>query len=256
MTDIPLDRFLELHDQLKEERLGCIEEAACLAGSTTDPAKATEHEIWSVLWDKPLYANVRVVTGQGWADAIRAEMMDAWLTWGQDPGVFKIRKDEPGRKPECFKVRGSATKCFVRRHSVPLHRLYAIQEAATGMRCLTKQGRQGFKGLTERPLSEIVPALCRKLGWGWGPVTVLHALTDMGLAVKPDRHLVNTMRELFQGPVDNPIRVNQLASALKCELKCAERTDIPHDLRYLDKVLMEISRQCIIPSVANCGRRE
>ena len=80
---------------------------------------------------------------------------------------------------------------------------------------------------------------------GLGEITVLHALTDMGLAVKPDLHLTNTMRHFGLNPRD-PLEINAHVGDLLCALRRSGRANIPKKIRYVDKVLMEISRQGII----------
>lgn len=245
MTGFPQDRFLELHDQLVEERPKSINEARRLAKEKVDPTSASEGEIWRILWDKPLFANVRVKTAERWVNSIEAEMEDNWQIWGEDPDVFKICKVGNGRRRDCFDVQGDAALSFESRHTIPRHRLYAIQGAAEALRFRTGHGQSPFADLPGRPLSEVVPELRDEFKWGWGPITVLHALTDMGLAVKPDLHLTNTMRHFGLNP-RGPLETNEHVGELLCALGTSGRTDIPNEIRYIDKVLMEISRQGII----------
>lgn len=245
MTDFPLDRFLELHDQLEEQHPKSINEAKRLAKETVDPASAMEGEIWRILWDKPLFANARVKTAERWIDSIVAEMKDSWRTWGKDPDEFKICQACPGSRRDCFEVQGEAALSFESRHTIPRHRLYAIQGAATALRARTGHGRPPFEDLPGRALSEVVPELRREFKWGWGHVTVLHALTDMGLAVKPDLHLTNVMRHLGLASRD-PLEINEHVRELLRALGTSRRADIPNEIRYVDKVLMEISRQGIV----------
>ncbi|MYA88095.1 MAG: hypothetical protein F4X97_06530 [Boseongicola sp. SB0662_bin_57] len=244
MSDISLSRFLELHDLLAEQHPKSIDKAKGFAGSTIDPNSAMESEVWRILWDKPLFANARVKTAKGWRSSIKKEMKDSWRTWGEKPDEFDIRKDKPGRRSDCFVVRGDTARSFVSRYTIPLHRLYAIQGAAKALclRASTRHGRPPFDDLPGRPLPEVVDDLCDKFGWGWGRVTVLHALTDMGLAVKPDLHVTNTVRHLGLDSRD-PLEINEHVVELLRELGKSGRDDIPKSIRYIDKVLMEISRK-------------
>ena len=245
MNDIPLDRFLELHDQLAEQHPKSINEARHLARKTVDPASASETKIWRILWDKPLFANARVKTAERWVDSIEAEMDDSWEIWGKDPNVFNIDYSGSGNSRDCFKFQGGAALDFESRHTIPRHRLYAIQGAAKALRSRSRQGRPPFADLPGESLSKIVRDLGDEFGWGWGDITVLHALTDMGLAVKPDLHLTNTMRHLDLDSRD-PLEINEHVGKLLDALEESGRTDIPNEVRYVDKVLMEISRQGII----------
>ena len=43
---------------------------------------------------------------------------------------------------------------------------------------------------------EVYAMLKQELGSGWGHVTVLHLMTDLGIAVKPDLHLVRATRAI------------------------------------------------------------
>lgn len=245
MTNIRLDLFLELHDELVEQHPKSINEARRLAKRTVDPATASEEKIWRILWDKPLFANARVKTAERWVDSIEAEMDSSWETWGKDPDVFYIKYSGSGNRRECFMFKGKAALDFESRHTIPRHRLFAIQGAASALRSRSGHDRPPFADLPGKSLSEIVEMLRVEFDWGWGKITVLHALTDMGLAVKPDLHLTNTMRHLGLESRD-PLEINEHVGKLLCALGTSERTDIPNEIRYVDKVLMEISRQGLI----------
>ena len=93
-----------------------------------------------------------------------------------------------------------------------------------------------------------------EMGVWWGPATTLHLLTDFGLACKPDRHLLRTVEHL------NLIEKEYSQSKNPCKKEVAiyvnERiyqfiTDLygsfsPNKLRYVDKILMEISLNKLI----------
>lgn len=253
MTNVPRDRFLDLHRQLEE--WSATNEAKCLSERTVDPATATAEMIWPVLWDKPFFTNRGDSFAKKWKKDIRtatngtkAEIDCAWQTWG-DPAVLNIRHvtKGKGRSDECFEVDGAEAHCLkIRDPKVPpLCRLYAIQGAAEGLRSLTEGHRHPFKDFPNRSLSEVVKKLKCEFGWGWGDATILHALTDMGLAVKPDRHLKNTMRELGL-ECEDPIKINEDACRLREQINSSELVASHVSLRYIDKVLMDISRVGII----------
>ena len=247
MADFPLDRFLELHDQLAEQHPKSICDARRLAKKTVDPASASERKIWRILWDKPLFANARVKTAKRWVDSIKAEMKDSWKTWGKDSNVFNIHYSGAGNGRDSFEFQGVAAIDFGISYTIPRHRLYAIQGAAKALRARSGHGRPPFADLEGKSLSECVKKLRNEFDWGWGEITVLHALTDMGLAVKPDLHLKNTMRHLGLDARD-PLEINEHVGKLLLALGASGRSDIPNEIRYVDKVLMEISRQGIIDS--------
>ena len=252
MTDKPHKLFLTLHDRLSELHPDAIQEAKTLALNTIDPRIAEPDTIWRVLWDKPLFANARVEVAKRWVAGIEPEMAGAWKILGADPAVFKIRQVRPGMKRECFEVEGALAREFVRQHRVALHRLYRIQGAAVALRARAVRNAHPFADIVGRTLSETIPALQSEFGPGWGVITVLHALTDMGLAVKPDLHLVNTMRKLklSHGLADRKVPdfrdAVQINKDVRQLLAAIGRSDNPSDLRYIDKVLMDLSHRNIL----------
>lgn len=255
----PLDRFLRLHDELRERFPKSIEDACELAKSTVDPKTECPEEMWGILWDKPLFANVRVAGGVNWRKQIESEMPGAWRTWGTDIDAFRICRVRLGHElgDDCFKVHGKQAKEFVKRHAnIPRHRLYAIQGAASAMRscCRPFAHLPDFPDVSEANVRELEDIF----GWRWGRTTVMHALTDVGLSVKPDTNLARTVRtiDLVPGLPENRIstlaqaaEINRAVFELLVGIRSAGRTgitDIPNPHRYIDKVLMEISRQGLL----------
>lgn len=252
MTNQPHRLFLALHDRLRDLHPDAIQEARLLAASTVDPLTAGPDAIWRVLWDKPLYANARVEVAKRWVADIEQEMAGAWKVLGANPAVFRIRQVWPGVKRECFEVEGVFAREFVSSHSVALHRLYRIQGAATALRVRAAHHAHPFADIARGPLSFTVPMLQNEFGPGWGVITVLHALTDMGLAVKPDLHLVNTMRVLKLSEGISDRKVPAFRDALKINrdvrtlLETLGRAEDPSALRYFDKVLMDLSHRNVL----------
>lgn len=244
-----LKKFLKLHDELRDKVPDSVECARKLAEFVGDPKAEDPEEIWRVLWDKPLYANVSVNVADDWKAQIGPWMEGAWLQWGGDTDEFRIRRNRLGKKYECFEVVGRKAREIIKRHeSFPLVRLYAIQGAAAVMLSY----RRLFANLPEFPLvPEIsIRELEDQLGWRWGHTTVMHALTDVGLSVKPDRQLARTVKALNLVPGvpkgvaptrTEAVKINHGVSDLLDGIRSAGRTDIPDGPRYIDKVLMEIS---------------
>lgn len=252
MTDKPHNVFLALHDRLREQHPDAISEAEMLAANTVDPRTAGPDAVWRVLWDKPLFANARVEVAKRWVAEIEPEMAGAWKVLGADPAVFNIRQVRPGVKRDCFEVDGVFARELVARHRVALHRLYRIQGAAVALRGRAVRNDHPFADIVGRALSETIPGLQSEFGPGWGVITVLHALTDMGLAVKPDLHLVNTMRKLklSHGLADRKVPdfrdALQINKDVRQLLAAIGRSDDPSDLRYIDKVLMDLSHRNVL----------
>lgn len=254
MTNESLVRFRSWHDLLA--KWTPLKEAEFLSNKTVDPKTASAQEIWGVLWDKPLYAYAGVGAAEHWIDSIskatrntKADIRCAWQTWGipeERPEVFNVVRVEgrKGKSDKCFRVKGEEAGCF-ERHSMdmpPRFRLFSIQEAAMALRSMDDcSSDPPFRDLSNCGLSEIVPLLKKKLGWGWGDATVMHALTDMGLAVKPDRHLKRTMTAMGI-ECEDPIKMNEAAQEMLKMINEANILGTRITLRYLDKVLMDISR--------------
>jgi hypothetical protein len=248
MTNPAHSRFYALHDLLIMHHPEAIAEAKKLAASTVDAQSANAEAIWGLLWDKPLYANARVSVATRWVESVRADMQGAWQFMGADPAVFRILHKKPGIKRDSFEVQGALAQDLVAKQRIALHRLHRIQGAAIALRARAAHRELPFDDLVGKPLRDNIATLQREFGTGWGVITVLHALTDMGLAVKPDLHLVNTMSalELTTGlsrqkvpDINDSIRINEDVRTL---LRATGRAETPFELRYTDKVLMEISR--------------
>ena len=257
MIEAPHMNFLKLHDRLAYLHPDAITEAKALAAATVDPQTATADEVWRVIWDKPLFANARVDVAKRWVANIEEDMNGAWNFLGKEPTVFRIRQVRPGMQRECFEVQGAFGLDFVARTSVALHRIYRIQGAATALRHRVMRNAFPFADIVGRPLADVIPILQNEFGSGWGVITILHALTDMGLAVKPDLHLVNSMRllklctDISDRKVPDfkdAIRINE---AVRLLLAALGRADTPSELRYIDKVLMDLSHRKLLSDAVN-----
>lgn len=226
-----------------------IAEAKLLADKIVDPNGSDANSVWSVLWDKPLFANTRVSVAERWCAQLNPHMAGAWKLWGQ-ADHFMITKTGRGIQRSSFAVTGQAGEAITR-SGIALHRLYAIQGAARATRQRAASSDKPFEDLPNLELHAAVELLREEFGSGWGPITILHFLTDLGLAVKPDLHLMRTMQH-FSGPLtrngtgpsfSEAIAVNRAVRVLGNELGLEAS---PTSIRYLDKVLMEISRQGLI----------
>jgi len=110
-----------------------------------------------------------------------------------------------------------------------------------------EQSATPFADLTFKDLPSILGLLKEKFGFGWGFTTILHFLTDLGLACKTDIHLVRTVSALgiWAGEKDQlnireAIEVNQIVNTLAQKIY---RDVTPPRFRELDKNLMDISRR-------------
>lgn len=245
-------RFVELEKRLRQLHPEKIREAEQLARSIVDPRTADAGRVWLVLGDKPLYTNARAdVAGGIWVKQFRQVLVDAWNwnqnRWGEvvaDPRAHGITFSV-GRLCRMRSAAEALRKWDLRSDGAPLRdladRLAEIDQCVQGARRLSR-----LEGL----LSE----LRDELGYGWGPATILHALTDLGLACKPDRHVLRTLQHLdptanvpgsltFRDAAEVVVVVRDLVRALYGDVT-------PGCLRYVDKILMEISACGLIGDAA------
>ena len=158
--------------------------------------------MWGVLWDKLLFANVRADVGRNWKEQIKSEMPCAWKTHLSDVDEFRFCRVRLGCKlgNDCFRVLGDKVPDFVKRTAGaadagnPPVRLFAIQGAALVMRSCGRPLAHlpDFTCVSEANIRELENIF----GWRWGRTTVMHALTDAGLSVKPDANLARTVRTI------------------------------------------------------------
>lgn len=211
-----------------------------------DPQVSTAADAWNVIWHKPLFTNARIETAKTWKGQLDPVMESAWRTWGKRDSFLITRKENRnGRSNNDFQVTGKNAD-VLERTSAAVYRLFTIQSAAVAFRKRTKRSKYPMADLCGRPLREIVPDLQTEFGWGWGPTTVLHMLTDLGMAVKTDRHVVRTLRKLgmWKCPRED-VSVNEaiaLNGAVQVLCKTHYGRVAPRELRQLDLYLLRISK--------------
>ena len=241
-------RFKALEAKLVALYPNAIREAEALAAQVVDPSVADADAVWQRVWDKPLFANTKVAIGVAATAKLKPYMQGAWRTWGVQSGEFVIEKVGKGTSVESFRLVGELAVEIRQNTGIALHRLYAIQGAAAAMRARAATKTAPYGDLVQAEIGGSVRAVQAEMGPGWGHITVLHFLTDLGVACKPDLHLVRAVRHLgmsidlrndqvprFADAVTINQRVRALANAVYGAVE-------PMRLRYLDKVLMELSR--------------
>jgi hypothetical protein len=237
------ERFIALRPKLSGRAVDEI--ARTLETRPVDPRTATADEAWRVIWDKPLFAHVRVEVGEGWIRQVEGFMPGAWSDWGAKDGPVSIRKIGKGKTSSDFAATGAAWEDLRLASRTAVHRLYAIQNAGQALRKRAERGQRPVRDFWDESLDRLVPALSKEFGWGWGAVTVLHMLTDFGVASKPDIHVMRTLKALGisshardQISARETIEVN--AAIRRLGLALGELT--PKALRRLDLELMALSR--------------
>lgn len=242
----------ELTNQFPE----AISEAEELARFITNPETASADEIWPRIWDKPIYAHCRVEAAKARVGRLQPYASGAWRTWGnglEDAFYIDPRNIRGGSDKEAFL--GSANSRARAIHDtarIPLRRLFAIQGSACALRQRVEQyGEYPYRDLPERAATDLrglVFALRGEMGLFWGHTTVLHFLTDLGLACKTDVWLMRTCRHLGLADDFKDRKVPKLQDAILINQRVRELVRAldgkvtGQRLRYVDKVLMEIGR--------------
>lgn len=241
------ERFLRHAPQLPPAALKEID--VVLSEWPIDPREADAETAWNAIWPKPLYAYAKVPVADRWIREIRPFMSDAWRHWGSDPAAVLVEKTRPGRAAGSFDLTGDLLPALRKASQVSAGRLLAIQNAGLALRARASRGMTPVRDFWGQPLEVLVPALKAEFGWGWGGTTIVHMLTDFGVAVKPDRHVLRSLRVLgiWKSPSDQVnlsqgLAVNKAVRSLALAL--GELT--PKNMRRLDIQLMLLSKYGMI----------
>lgn len=141
---------------------------------------------------------------------------------------------------------GPEVTALKQRVNAPPKSYYGMVGAATALNALVETSDRPFAHLPAEITADTIKSFQADFGYGWGHITVMHFLTDMGLCCKPDRHLLNTMKALDLYSKD-PQKTPTLLQALEVyrlvkEILIQIEGDVtPRGLRELDKNLMDIS---------------
>ncbi|MCC5975484.1 MAG: hypothetical protein JJT81_15740 [Rubellimicrobium sp.] len=243
------ERYLALRDRLP--RIAVDEIDKVLATLPIDPRSATASQAWRVIWDKPLFANTKVNSGRRWINELTPFMDDAWMVWGAEPTQFKIIRTGRRRDADSFDVMGAEAQRVRGATRTAVHRLYAIQNAATLLRSMAVQSDIPVARFWTDPLDALVPDLMRQIGWGWGATTVLHMLADFGVASKPDLHVMRSLRHLgIWTSTRDQVTTQEALAVNRAIRKMVLLTGgmSPARMRRLDIELMSLSRHKVIPA--------
>jgi|GEM_PF-5072673 len=249
-----LGQYQELAKRLQVEYPASVQAAFELSEKVINPERATADQIWQTLWNKPIFANNKVELAENKLEVIKPYLLEAWKSMGEGQGPFSIRRIGPGFKTTSYDVTGQVAKLLVEEHKLAPHRLLAIVNAGRALHQRTLTNDFPFCDLTRRSLTENVEMLRREFGFGWGAITILHWLTDLGLACKPDLHLVRSVRSLgiagsnFRSGVPttkDAILISEAVATLANQLK---KYSPSTTLRHVDKMLMEFSFRGMLPN--------
>lgn len=248
MDQSKVGQFRDLEARLHKEHPDAQVEAEKLASSVASPKDAGAEELWHRTWDKPLFANTKVPIAEKAYRRLLPYMDGAWAHWGE-PNSVQIEHVGKGVAVAAFTHASPLAQEIREQTGVAPHRLYAIQGAAKALRVRSKSSDTPYRDLADQDIAQVLPIMKDELGFGWGHITILHLLTDLGLACKPDLHLVRTIRHLGIALNVSDRRVASLADALVINRAVKELTEdvfgeiTPNRLRYMDKTLMDFSHR-------------
>ena len=246
--DSAAERFRVWEAELKQS--GRLVEAIRLSNEIVDPSHANADTCWQTIWPKPLYANTKVELGEAMIERLEPLMRGGWKSWGNDPEQLLITHKGGNSGAGNFEISG-LMKDLVRSTRIAPHRLFAIQGGAAFLRHFAAQDGEAapLKGFAEFPLEMQVLWLQSLAGRGWGHISALHVLTDFGLAVKPDIHLARTVHALEFLPYvvertsPSPLEALAIVQGVDALGNALFGDDYGgKERRYLDKVLMDVSR--------------
>lgn len=256
--DQVVDEYKILESNLKSKYPHEIEEAEKLADKIIDPSNTPVEKIWRSIWEKPLYANTRVEVANNWIAKLEPFMRNSLNTWGYEEELL-IRKIGKTRKNIDFQIIGKLSS-KIKDLNIAYSRLLTIQCAVISLREMMNNNPYPLAFLMDEPMDQNYPfkKYMKQIsfGYGWGAITKLHTMADLGCAVKPDLHVCRTIHHLGMCPeiptsVENPNLEQSIIVNLACmELLSELQKRFPsegHRLRSLDYILMRISLCGILP---------
>lgn len=185
-----------------------------VASNLVDLKKHGADEIWDVLWDKPVRAYIRVKSGENKVQAAKEFFEKKWSQIGQNPQDYEIKLWQEKKLNKAgwfntidrFNVIGPTIRHIRKKTRMGKKRLFQIQNAAidfyervnnkSGVIFPELQHDNLEKFIKYGGLEDAIPKLESSFGKHFGIITVCHFLTDLGLAVKPDMHLMNTLEKI------------------------------------------------------------
>lgn len=158
-------QYRKLRSELVQQFPAAAAMATQLASEIVDPRTADPDRMWSVIWDKPLYANTRVSSADRTKDLLKDGMESAWKMMADPDGMYAMSHIAPGSKKSSFDVRGERAKEIIERHRIARHRLFAIVGAghALAARSDAIEITQLVRSLAEDAMGESSPYALREI---------------------------------------------------------------------------------------------
>jgi hypothetical protein len=254
--------FNRLHEALAKRYPDEIASAKALGRNAVEAANGSAEECWRLIWPKPLYANSTVEIAEEKIGALYPFMDAAWRHLGKANSDWRVSRISSGAGLKSFVIRGArASRARVQARVAP-HRMFAIQGGAQALRHRAGGSSTApYVDCVHVPKHILLPRIQQEMGAFWGPTTVLHFLTDLGLGCKPDRHLVRAIRCIGLGEGLSGQAVPGRREAIEITARVAQLVEVLHGrvtpalFRETDKLLMEFSRKELLPGRTDAVRR-
>ena len=249
-----IDLFKSLENKLKQKNISLINEAVILNKGVKTLSKSNPLDCWKQLWNKPLYSYA--VAGPSHSDKWVNQFIQIGIN-DEFQNFIDVNKFKVIKQNNEFVMTGEIGEKIIREKkkrniTASKQRIFAIYSAANMFKKRLQLNENfPFFDITD-DINQLETNVIKLLsefkinnkGTGWGPITVCHFLTDFGAAIKPDIHVCRTLRKmnLFSTKKDLPnhdevIKINKIVYNLN------EKLGHSYDIRYVEKLLMEFSRQ-------------
>jgi len=272
---MPLDphaaaaRYAIIRDELRQQAPTAWAEVVKLAQAV--PMQITPDSFWQFGKDKPCWSNIREVVGGRLTADLKAspdfQSSSAIAGPAWEIYISPRNVDWHWKKNENFKLVGPAAQAFVERLppgglSSYRWRLCAIREFAKALnhhpelRQMIQQWIDDDFNFGNEGAYKWACRFAKYAGRGWGAISVMHLLTDLGRGVKPDLWLCRSA--VYMGLLSpqistnlldkdikkiNPGRIVEVIMAMAPYVDPVAAPGASSALREIDKVMMEWSKQ-------------
>lgn len=268
MTADHVSRYYEVMNEIRERAPTAWLEVIELCKGV--PKSIDVDLFWKHGRDKPCWSNIKVKLGARIASDLNlSKDFDDFNRIASDDWHIVMRDEGPRwRVNKNFEVVGATTREYLSSLSDGglksyKWKLYAIRQYALslcnedGVLPMVRSVVEDPKTLTSDNIYKWTQRFAKKAGRGWGAITVNHLLADLGLSVKPDRHVRRSAVRmgLLKGvPSDLPDEeIDRRAGTLDplvvpavielaMKVTPTALTSSTSAIREVDKVLMEWNR--------------
>ena len=210
--------FEGLRSQLFSVRPELDDECAELLKRIPKGTLSLEH-LWQFFWDKPLWANIRRCAISKTHKIILENGVPSYASLGSKAWEFdylgkESRKGGHWRSEDRWKPVGRLSKAYFRRRfseEIPVRiAVWRVAQITSFAQLLVKCERDKLdaNALLQLASSSVISTIDlntlrsvkSSLCTGWGITTLLHGLTDLGIAIKPDIHFARAC--IWSGMID------------------------------------------------------